>query len=479
MTEDTTSSDEPQVTFHVKSSSEAKYTLTLPRSVTVLDLKNKLAGSEYADIPAERQRLIYSGRVLKDPDTIDSYKVQDGHTIHMVKSAASNQRQNPAVAISTPTPGTPVGNPAGGTSVPSNLASGPGNNPLAGLTGARYAGLAQLPGAQMFGPDGGMGAPPDPESMASMLSNPQFASTLNEALSSPQFLDMLIQQNPMLRDMGPLARQMMQSDEFRRLMTDPNALRQMSQMSRALGVGPFGSGGQGTAGFPAPGVTDTTPASANTAAGGSTPQTNTTAESGADNAGATGNNPAMYSSLLNALANGLQGGGSGPAAAAAAAGSQNPFAALFNPPNRPGATAIPGPGSTNPNETTPQQGASPAVNLAGPGNPFLQAPDSINQLIAALTNPNHNPNDPPSTNPAANNNPFPFLFPGGLGGAGGAGGTAATPPPPADNRPPEERYEQQLRQLNEMGFYEFERNVEALRRSGGSVNGAVEYLLTH
>ncbi|KAK1908021.1 hypothetical protein P3342_013340 [Pyrenophora teres f. teres] len=70
-------------------------------------------------------------------------------------------------------------------------------------------------------------------------------------------------------------------------------------------------------------------------------------------------------------------------------------------------------------------------------------------------------------------NPFAALFgPGGFGGAGGFG-----TPPPADTRPPEEVYETQLRQLNEMGFYEFERNVSALRRSGGNVQGAIEYLL--
>ena len=60
-----------------------------------------------------------------------------------------------------------------------------------------------------------------------------------------------------------------------------------------------------------------------------------------------------------------------------------------------------------------------------------------------------------------------------FGGAGGA------PPEPADTRPPEERYESQLRQLNDMGFFEFDRNVQALRRSGGSVQGAIEYLLTN
>jgi ubiquilin len=82
--------------------------------------------------------------------------------------------------------------------------------------------------------------------------------------------------------------------------------------------------------------------------------------------------------------------------------------------------------------------------------------------------------NPDPNNPTVNafGNPFNLnLF-------GPGGGLAASPPPPVDNRPPEERYAEQLRQLNEMGFYEFDRNVTALRRSGGSVQGAVEYLLS-
>ena len=62
-------------------------------------------------------------------------------------------------------------------------------------------------------------------------------------------------------------------------------------------------------------------------------------------------------------------------------------------------------------------------------------------------------------------------------GAGGFGGGATSPPPPADTRPPEEVYADQLRALNDMGFFDFEANVRALRRSGGSVQGAVEQLL--
>lgn len=146
------SAEDPQLTFNVKAANDAKYVLSLAASTTVADLKAKLSTSEYADIPAERQRLIYSGRVLKDQDTLSSAKIKDGHTVHLVKGAASNARQNPAnqSAGASGSGSTPV------PQVPTNLASGTGNNPLAGLTGARYAGFHGLPGMDTFGPDGGV-----------------------------------------------------------------------------------------------------------------------------------------------------------------------------------------------------------------------------------------------------------------------------------------------------------------------------------
>lgn len=155
MADDSATADETPITFHIKAA-EAKFTLTLPLSTQVSQLKEKLSTSEYADTPADRQRLIYSGRVLKDNETLATYKIKEGHTVHMVKSAASNQRQNPpapSASTSAPTDAAAASTAAG---VPTNLAAGTGNNPLAGLTGARYAGFAQLPGAGMFGPDGGV-----------------------------------------------------------------------------------------------------------------------------------------------------------------------------------------------------------------------------------------------------------------------------------------------------------------------------------
>jgi ubiquilin len=49
---------------------------------------------------------------------------------------------------------------------------------------------------------------------------------------------------------------------------------------------------------------------------------------------------------------------------------------------------------------------------------------------------------------------------------------------PQDSRPPEERFQDQLRQLNDMGFYDATKNLRALTMSGGNVEGAVEFLLT-
>ena len=144
-----------KVTFHIKSASDSRYTLTMSTTATVADLKQKLSTPEFAGIPEDRLRLIYSGRVMKDSDTIGSYKIKDGNTVHLVKGAASNQQRNPETAGQSTSSQVP---PSAG--VPQNLATGTGSDPLAGLTGARYAGFAQMPGAGMFGPDGGVSRQP-------------------------------------------------------------------------------------------------------------------------------------------------------------------------------------------------------------------------------------------------------------------------------------------------------------------------------
>ncbi|KAL1835852.1 hypothetical protein VTJ49DRAFT_5971 [Mycothermus thermophilus] len=434
---------ETQITFKVKCPNDKTHTITMAESATVLDLKTKLAGSDYEDVPPERQRLIYSGRIMKDSDALSVYKIKNNNTVHMVKSARSNPTPaSTSASTSTPTP----------AAVPQNMTAGThAGDVLAGLTGARYAGHANLPSLDAFGPDFGMGAPPSPEQMADMMQNPMFAQMMNEALNNPQIIDTMIRNTPTLANV-PNAREILQSPQFREMMTNPDMIRMAGRMRQVLQ-------GQNPA-FPAPGVVDgTAPANNEAGAAGSAPAGNAN-----DN-------------LLRALF-------AGNPFAAPAPGA-NPFASLLGivppAPQTPGQT--PAAGASN---TTTQPSANREAPTAEGTSPQGQAGATDNTTNAS--NPPPNPfaalfqNAPPS--------PFglPPLTPEaiqqmaqmfGLAPPGSSGAAAAAPPAPVDNRPPEERYAEQLRQLNDMGFFDFDRNITALRRSGGSVQGAVEYLLSN
>jgi ubiquilin len=237
-------------------------------------------------------------------------------------------------------------------------------------------------------------------------------------------------------------------------MFSPEMMRMQMQMQRAMGR----NGGGGGSSFPAPGATDNTPQPSTTATGGgatATPnQPNTTGATGPTAAGGAQPNP--FASLFAGGADPFapqQGTNTNPSSTPAA----NPFGNLFG-----GAQG---------------QQANPIAEAA---RNMMQDPEAMRQMMQMMGgNAGANPFGVFNQNPAAGNagatpgtnSPPPNPFAALLGGGGF--GT----PPPVDNRPPEQIYETQLGQLNEMGFYEFERNVSALRRSGGNVQGAIEYLL--
>ncbi|CCE64529.1 hypothetical protein TPHA_0I00220 [Tetrapisispora phaffii CBS 4417] len=367
-------------------SGQNKWDVAVEPSNTILEFKEII--SKASDIPAGNQRLIYSGKILKDAETVESYKIQDGHSIHLVKSgdASANAAKSSTAAAAT-------ANAAAGSAesaVPTNITSGQTNgfNPLADLTSARYAGYnLPMPSADMFGPDGGMTNMPNQDDMLSMLENPVFQSQMNEMLSNPQMVEYMINSNPQLQALGPQAREMFQSPFFRQMLTNPDMIRQSMEMARMMGGEGVGIGGglNGDSSFPAPGETSTESATAE------------------DNAAA--RNPAATNP--------------------AAANPANPFAALFNPGMNPFA------GLGNP---------AAAGSTGAPGTP--QYPGFNPSMLASML---QQPRQPAQE----------------------------------DTRPPEVRYESQLRQLNDMGFFEFDRNIAALRRSGGSVQGALDALLNN
>jgi len=244
------------ININIKSSSDKKFVIAIEPSKKVLDLKEAIAAQ--TDVPADRQRLIFSGRVLKDDDLLSDYKVADGNTIHMVKGAAPNQAKATSANSSTPAASTVASTTTPTTNTitaPTSTSPAPASaevpNPFAALGGG--AGMNPWGGMGGFG-GGGAAAAPDQTMMNQMLQNPMFAQYMSTMLQNPAVLDSIISTNPQLSSMGPEIRQMMQSPEFRQMISNPDTIRQMAQMSSAMqsmGMAPgggFGSpfGGQST-----------------------------------------------------------------------------------------------------------------------------------------------------------------------------------------------------------------------------------------
>ncbi|KAH7925375.1 hypothetical protein BV22DRAFT_435938 [Leucogyrophana mollusca] len=363
-----------EIQINVKGPSELKLQITISTDKTVLELKQAIA--DKSDVEADRQRLIYSGRVLKDEDLLSVYKIQSSHTIHMVKGVSRSAGGSSAHQQSTGTPPSQT--------LPTMQAGQNPHDPLTQLNS--HMGFGAMAGINPFAE---MGLNPnDPNMMQTMMNSPQFLQQMSGVMSNPAVLDQIIASNPQLAAMAPQVRELFQSERFRDMISNPDTLRNMLQMAaafRGANGDPLGimGGGGGNAAFPAPGVPSTGAPAASSPAG-TTPSTTSPST-----------NP-----------------------------PPNPFAAFFPPP------------------------AGGAAGGGAGAPPFgMFDPAMLAQMQQA--------------------------FGGGMGGFGAGGAPAAA----ADSRPPEERFQVQLQQLQDMGFTNASQNVRALLATGGNVHSAIEYIL--
>ncbi|OSX66818.1 hypothetical protein POSPLADRAFT_1042130 [Postia placenta MAD-698-R-SB12] len=386
------SDTQPQdIQLNVKGPNELKLQITIATDKSVADLKQAIA--EKSDVPADRQRLIYSGR---DEDVLSTYKIQSSHTVHMVKGAAR-------AAASSSQSATPQ-------ALPTMQAGQNPHDPLTQLNG--HMGYGLMAGLNPFAE---MGLNPnDPNMMQSMLNNPQFLQQMSGVMSNPAILDQIFASNPQLQAMAPQVRQVFQSEQFRQMISNPETLRTMLQMSSLMRGGDTGLGAPA---FPAPGLPST-------------------ARQGQQDAG-TGASPA----------------------GAAPPPLFNPF---FPPPPAAGSTTEAGSGVPP---------TSPGAAGAGAG---MFDPALMQQMLAAMGG----GGGAGGAGAGAGGDPFGLGGLGALGGLGGGlGGLGGAPAAPTDARPPEERFQVQLQQLQDMGFTNASQNVRALLATGGNVHAAIEYIL--
>lgn len=388
-------------------------------ALTVLDLK--ILVQAVSEIPPERQRLIYKGRVLSDNDRLAIYSPVAESTMHLVVSSGTAPASR-SVPSAAPVPAAaPASAPASGSApgapLPDMSALFGGLGGLGGMGG--FGGM----GSDAAGGLGGMG------NMMSMLQNP----ALQQMMQTPQM-------------------QQMMSTMMQQMLADPNAARNMSQMAAQMFSGGAGAGGVGAGGAPDLSAMLGAFGGAGLGGAGTAPGSGGVQPSpfgSSSPMAAMLSDPAMISAAIQTMQQ-MQAGGAMP-------------------------WEMPGMGSSVPSAGTvpsfPSTGASgsiPNAQSAAPG-----AVPAAGSAPAPVPNPFGAPGVPPFGGMGG----FAGGFPGMMGMFGGAGAPAMFGGAPGGNLSAE-TLAPQLDQLAAMGFPNREANLGMLRMCGGNVELAIERLLS-
>ncbi|KAL3580975.1 hypothetical protein D5086_018810 [Populus alba] len=527
--------EEGAVVINIRCSNGTKFTVRTSLESTVGVFKSLLA--QNCDVPPDQQRLIYKGRILKDDQTLHSYGLQADHTIHMVRGfspAPSTPAPAPAPA---PVAAANPENPDTTTGVTRGVGSNEGRAfglGGAGIGASLFPGLGSLGGGSPSGLFGD-GLPELEQVQQRLAQNPDMmreimnAPAMQSLMNNPELIRSMMMSNPQMREI------MDRNPELAHVLNDPSILRQtlesarnpelMREMMRHtdramsniestpegfnmlrrmyenvqepflnattmggnagndLGSNPFATllGNQGLA---APN-TNPLPNPWNNAAGGT--QTNSTARP----------NPAGRASGLGGL--GLGGLG--------LPGMDNLFNSM--PDSNQMTQLLQNPAVSqmmqsllsNPEYMNQMLNFNPQLRGMVDSNPQLREMMQNPELLRQLTSPENNAANAnfttvtssaastagysvsedicfwESAQPGAptgtpNNSGLDMLMNmfGGLGA-----GSLLVPNQP--DVPPEELYATQLSQLQEMGFFDTQENIRALRATAGNVHAAVERLL--
>ncbi|GAB2252995.1 hypothetical protein Droror1_Dr00005842 [Drosera rotundifolia] len=510
-----------EVTVNVRCSNASKFAVRTRLGSKVRDLKVLIA--QNCDVPADQQKLIYKGRILKDDQTLESYGLQADHTVHMVKGFASS------AAPATPAPATAVNaNPP--TATAPNTAGALGGAGLGGslFPGVGLGGLGGNGGSGLFG----AGFPEFDQMQQQLTQNPNMmreimnTPAIQSLMNNPELMRSLIMSNPQMReiiDRNPelghilndpsilrqtletarnpeLMREMMRNTDramsniesspegfnmLRRMyenVQEPflNATTMAGEAGNNLSSNPFATllGNQGRS---QPGNTANNPSTtgSDSTAVPAAPNANPLPNPWTNTAGATQTNPAARSNPASLP--GLGALGSFPDLESMLGGAPDP-AMLSQLMQNPAISQMMQSVLSNPQYMNQLFNMHPQLRAMSEMNPELlrqlATPEMMQQMLALqqtvlsqLNRPQGNQDAAPAGGVPGNTNNMGLEMLMNMFGGLGAGGLNA---PPASNVPPEELYATQLSQLQEMGFIDTQENIRALQASHGNVHAAVE-----
>ncbi|EPS67253.1 hypothetical protein M569_07523, partial [Genlisea aurea] len=206
------------VIVNVRSTNGSKFSVSTSLQSTVGEFKGLLARN--CDIPAEQQRLIYKGRILKDDQTLLSYGLQADHTIHLVRGFAPASSPSPPSAGNTNSlPATTQGPSLGGLGFDAGDVLLPGLN-LGSLNGTGASGLfgAGLPDFQQMQQQ----LTQNPNMVRDIMNMPAIQNLMN----NPEIMRGLVMNNPQMREIID------RNPELAHILNDPSILRQTLEAAR-------------------------------------------------------------------------------------------------------------------------------------------------------------------------------------------------------------------------------------------------------
>ncbi|CAL9210681.1 unnamed protein product [Musa hybrid cultivar] len=218
--------DSDTVTLQVRCSNGSRFSVEAALDSTVGTLKAALV--EKCDVPAEQQRLIYKGRILKDEQTLQSYGLASNHTIHLIRAltppaasaeaatASHEASREPNNTIGVETAVSNEGGQFGGTDSGGMLFRGIGVNRRDG-TGSGFLGFG-LPELNQMQQQ----LAQNPSMMREIMNMPAVQSLMN----NPELIRGMIMNNPQMREIID------RNPEFAHILNDPSTLRQSLEVMR-------------------------------------------------------------------------------------------------------------------------------------------------------------------------------------------------------------------------------------------------------
>ena len=242
--------DSTSLKLIIRLSSSARFEIgacgTITPNSTVRQVKELIAQREESGhCAAERQRLIYKGRILSEETrTLAFYGIEGGHVagndgivLYLVKggggatTGGNGTAANTTTSSSAPAPTSTSSQPNPNANLTSNPflnfgnASNSANNPMASMMNSMMGG-GGMPDLASFQQQ----LQQNPQMMSEMMNNPMVQSLMN----SPDFLRSMMESNPQMRqvmDSNPELRHALEDPEFMRrsmeMMRDPSAMQNM------------------------------------------------------------------------------------------------------------------------------------------------------------------------------------------------------------------------------------------------------------